>query len=315
MTGERGDEVIGFRIGTRGSALATTQSGMIRDQLNALATMKTPEAAHSDLVIITTPGDRSQAPVEKIGVGVFTHTLRQALLDGEIDIAVHSCKDLPTAPVEGIHTIYPAREIFNEALVSRDNLTLDQLPHGAKVGTSAPRRVGQLRHLRPDLDIRPLRGNVDTRIRKVREGELDAIILAGAGITRLGRADEASQLFPVDQFLPAPAQGILAVEALAGTAAAKAIDQLSDPAATAMAVAEREVLSYLHAGCTAPIGAHASVTETGIELEAGIFPITDTESGTTTPIRVYASGTDPIAVGRDAAEQLLASAANQYLEN
>ncbi|MDY6049595.1 MAG: hydroxymethylbilane synthase [Corynebacterium sp.] len=304
----------GFRIGTRGSALATTQSGMIRDQLNN----------HSELVIITTPGDRSQAPVENIGVGVFTHTLRQALLDGDIDIAVHSCKDLPTAPVAGIHTIYPAREIFNEVLISRDNLTLDQLPTGAKVGTSAPRRVGQLRYLRPDLEIRPLRGNVDTRIRKVREGELDAIILAGAGIIRLGRAGEASESFPVDQFLPAPAQGILAVEALAGTDAAAAIDQLSDPAATAMAVAEREVLSYLQAGCTAPIGAHASVTvqsaddqptETVIELEAGIFPVSETVSDDAAPIRVRATGTDPVTVGRDAAEQLLAAGADQFLEH
>lgn len=176
------------KIGTRGSKLATTQAGHVRDWI-------TDNGTPSELHIVTTEGDINMAPVERIGVGVFTHALREALHAQECDIAVHSFKDLPTAPDERFHLIVPKREDNREALIARDGLTLDELPQGAKVGTSAPRRISQLKALRPDLDIRPLRGNIETRMSYVTDGELDAVMLAYAGLVRAGYADRATQVF------------------------------------------------------------------------------------------------------------------------
>src|SRR5690625_3791628 len=152
------------------------------------------------------------APVERIGVGVFTHALREALHAQECDIAVHSFKDLPTAPDERFHLIMHKSEDNREALIAHDGLTLDELPQGAKVGTSAPRRISQLKALRPDLDIRPLRGNIETRMSYVTDGELDAVMLAYAGLVRAGYADRATQGFSPEELMPAPAQGALADE-------------------------------------------------------------------------------------------------------
>ena len=191
-----------LNIGTRGSHLATTQSGHVRD---ALARAGYP----GELKIVTTAGDLSQAPVERIGVGVFTSALRDALFVGDVDVAVHSFKDLPTAYEPRAHMVIPVREDNREALIARDGLTLDQLPQGARVGTSAPRRISQLRALRPDLDIRPLRGNIERRMGFVEDGELDAIVLAYAGLQRGGYGARTTQLFDADVFMPAPAQGCL----------------------------------------------------------------------------------------------------------
>ena len=194
-----------FKIGTRGSHLATTQTGHVRDALG--------EHGHAaELQIVTTPGDLSQAPVERIGVGVFTSALRDALFHSEVDIAVHSFKDLPTADEPRAHMVIPTREDSREALIARDGLTLAELPEGARVGTSAPRRVSQLKATRPDLDIRPLRGNIERRMSYVEDGELDAIILAYAGLVRGGYGDRATEVFAPEVFMPAPAQGALAVE-------------------------------------------------------------------------------------------------------
>ncbi|MEH0147515.1 hydroxymethylbilane synthase [Corynebacterium sp. Q4381] len=260
------------RIGTRGSHLATTQSGHVRDALG--------ELGHpAELHIVTTPGDVSTAPVERIGVGVFTSALRDALFAGEVDIAVHSFKDLPTADEPRAHLIVPAREDNREALIARDGLTLDQLPQGARVGTSAPRRVSQLRSLRPDLEIRPLRGNIETRMGYVTSGELDAIVLAYAGLSRGGYAERATQIFEPHVLMPAPAQGALAVECRSGDDKTRsAIDALSDRVATVQARAERQVLATLEAGCTAPVAAYATYGgETGGEdvltLSAGVFAL------------------------------------------
>ena len=144
-------------------------------------------AGHSaELTIVTTAGDMSQAPVEHIGVGVFTTAIRQALFDGEADVAVHSFKDLPTAHEPRTHLIIPVREDRREALIARDGVKLADLPQGARVGTSAPRRIAQLRAKRPDLDIRPLRGNIESRMGRVNSGELDAVVLAYAGMSRVG---------------------------------------------------------------------------------------------------------------------------------
>ncbi|MEV6323219.1 hydroxymethylbilane synthase [Nocardia sp. NPDC051787] len=245
-----------WRIGTRGSLLALTQAGTVRDALIA--------AGHpAELVVIKTAGDLSADPVQKIGVGVFTSALRDELAAGAIDIAVHSYKDLPTAqdPRFTIAAI-PPREDPRDALVARDGLVLGELPAGAKVGTSAPRRAAQLRALGLGLDIVPLRGNLDTRLRKVSEGELDAVVVARAGLARIERLDAVTEALEPVQMLPAPAQGALAVECRSDDAALVAIlTGLDDAAARASVLAERSLLAELEAGCTAPIGALAEVVE------------------------------------------------------
>lgn len=283
-----------LKIGTRGSHLATTQAGHVRDDLGAVG-------HPAELKIVVTPGDLSQAPVERIGVGVFTSALRDALFNGEVDVAVHSFKDLPTAYEPRSYLIVPKREDNREALIARDGLTLADLPEGARVGTSAPRRVSQLRALRPDLDIRPLRGNIERRMGYVESGELDAIMLAYAGLVRGGYGDRATQVFDPHEFIPAPAQGALAVECRVDDEAGReAIAKLIDDTATAEARAERTVLAVLEAGCTAPVAATARATENGIELRAGVFALDGSRS-----LVEDVQGTDPEEIGRRAAEALL----------
>ncbi|MFI6046037.1 hydroxymethylbilane synthase [Nocardia sp. NPDC051321] len=254
-----------WRIGTRGSLLALTQSGTIRDALVA--------AGHeAELVVVKTLGDLSSEPVQQIGVGVFTSALRDELAAGNIDIAVHSYKDLPTAqdPRFTIAAI-PPREDPRDALVARDGLVLGELPAGAKVGTSAPRRASQLRALGLGLDIVALRGNLDTRLRKVSEGDLDAVVVARAGLARIGRLDAVTEALEPVQMLPAPGQGALAVECRStDTELIEALTALDDAATRASIVAERALLAELEAGCTAPIGALAEVVES-IDEDGRIF--------------------------------------------
>lgn len=283
-----------FSIGTRGSHLATTQSGHVRDALG--------EVGHpAELQIVTTSGDLSQAPVERIGVGVFTSALRDALFTGEVDIAVHSFKDLPTADEPRAHMVVPARADSREALIARDGLTLAELPRGARVGTSAPRRISQLKAIRPDLDIRPLRGNIERRMSYVENGELDAIILAYAGLVRGGYGDRPAEVFDPQVFMPAPAQGALAVECRTDDAAARAaIDKLADASATAESTAERSVLATLEAGCTAPVAATAMRNGDTVALRAGVFALDGSRQ-----LVEEAEGTDPAELGRRVAEALL----------
>lgn len=283
-----------FSIGTRGSHLATTQSGHVRDALE--------EVGHpAELQIVTTSGDLSQAPVERIGVGVFTSALRDALFTGEVDIAVHSFKDLPTADEPRAHMVVPARADSREALIARDGLTLAALPQGARVGTSAPRRISQLKAIRPDLDIRPLRGNIERRMSYVENGELDAIILAYAGLVRGGYGDRPTEVFDPQVFMPAPAQGALAVECRTDDAAARAaIDKLADASATAESTAERSVLATLEAGCTAPVAATAVRNGDKVALRAGVFALDGSRQ-----LVEEAEGTDPAELGRRIAEALL----------
>lgn len=283
-----------FSIGTRGSHLATTQSGHVRDALG--------EVGHpAELQIVTTSGDLSQAPVERIGVGVFTSALRDALFTGEVDIAVHSFKDLPTADEPRAHMVVPARADSREALIARDGLTLAALPRGARVGTSAPRRISQLKAIRPDLDIRPLRGNIERRMSYVENGELDAIILAYAGLVRGGYGDRPTEVFDPQVFMPAPAQGALAVECRTDDAAARAaIDKLADASATAESTAERSVLATLEAGCTAPVAATAMRNGDTVALRAGVFALDGSRQ-----LVEEAEGTDPAELGRRVAEALL----------
>lgn len=283
-----------FSIGTRGSHLATTQSGHVRDALG--------EVGHpAELQIVTTSGDLSQAPVERIGVGVFTSALRDALFTGEVDIAVHSFKDLPTADEPRAHMVVPARADSREALIARGGLTLAELPRGARVGTSAPRRISQLKAIRPDLDIRPLRGNIERRMSYVENGELDAIILAYAGLVRGGYGDRPTEVFDPQVFMPAPAQGALAVECRTDDAAARAaIDKLADASATAESTAERSVLATLEAGCTAPVAATAVRNDDKVALRAGVFALDGSRQ-----LVEEAEGTDPAELGRRVAEALL----------
>ncbi|MCZ9291587.1 hydroxymethylbilane synthase [Corynebacterium lehmanniae] len=292
-----------FKIGTRGSHLATTQTGHVRDALG--------EHGHpAELQIVTTQGDLSQAPVERIGVGVFTSALRDALFHGEVDIAVHSFKDLPTADEPRAHMIIPVREDSREALIARDGLTLAELPEGARVGTSAPRRVSQLKAVRPDLDIRPLRGNIERRMSYVEDGELDAIILAYAGLVRGGYGDRATEVFSPEVFMPAPAQGALAVECRFDDAVAReAIDTLIDASATAESTAERAVLARLEAGCTAPVAASAVFDGSGVTLRAGVFALDGSRQ-----LVEEAQGADPAELGRKVAEVLLERGAADLME-
>lgn len=254
-----------IRIGTRGSLLATTQAGVVRDALIALG-------HPAELVIISTEGDRSSAPIAEIGVGVFTAALREAIDDGRVDVAVHSYKDLPTAPDERfVIAAIPPREDPRDALVARDGLVLGELPVGSVIGTSSPRRAAQLRALGLGLEIRPLRGNLDTRLNRVSSGDLDGIVVARAGLARIGRLGDVSESLEPVQMLPAPAQGALAVECRARDAdLAAVLAELDDPDTRAAVTAERVLLAELEAGCSAPVGAIAEVVES-IDEEGRVF--------------------------------------------
>jgi hydroxymethylbilane synthase len=246
-----------LRLGTRASALARTQSQTVADAITAATGVPV------ELVHITTEGDRSRAAITQLGgTGVFVTAIRAALLDGRIDLAVHSYKDLPTAPADGlVLAAVPVREDPRDALVARDGLTLGELPPGSRIGTGAPRRVAQLRALGLGLEVVAIRGNVDTRLRRVAEGDFDAVVVAAAGLARLSRLDEAAELLDPGQMLPAPGQGALAVECRANDQSLVdgLCQALDDPATRAAVNAERTVLAALEAGCTAPVGALADV--------------------------------------------------------
>ncbi len=255
-----------LRLGTRGSALALAQSGAVADALRAAT------GREVELVEIVTAGDRSSLPVQRLGQGVFVSALRDALLAKEIDVAVHSYKDLPSAPADGLSVAaVPRRADPRDALVARDGRTLAQLPPGATVGTGAVRRIAQLNALGKDLKVVPIRGNVDTRLRRVRagreggratDGELDAVVLASAGLARLGRLAEVTELLDPELMLPAPAQGALAVECRTEDEELVGILGMLDHGTTRAAVtAERALLAALEAGCSAPVAALATVAD------------------------------------------------------
>ncbi|MGW4057378.1 hydroxymethylbilane synthase [Amycolatopsis sp. NPDC004747] len=244
-------------MGTRGSKLALTQTGTVADALRATG-------VEVEIVKVTTPGDRSLAPIATIGVGVFTSALREALLRNEVDVIVHSYKDLPTAPEPGITlAAVPPREDPRDALIARDGLTLGELPPGSTVGTGAARRTAQLRALGLGLEIVPIRGNIDTRMRKVTDGELDAVVLARAGLARVGLVEAITETLDPIQMLPAPAQGALAVECRAGDVDLEQLlrSTLDDEGTRAAVTAERALLAALEAGCSAPVGALAEIVE------------------------------------------------------
>jgi hydroxymethylbilane synthase len=246
-----------IRIGTRGSALALAQTGTVAAQLEQAG-------ARVELITVVTPGDKSSAPIAEIGIGVFTSALRDALADGTVDVAIHSYKDLPTAPDPRLSlAAVPPRQDPRDALIARDGLTLGELPAGSRVGTGSPRRAAQIQALGLGLEIVPIRGNVDTRVRKVTDGELDAVVLARAGLARLGRLDVITEVLDPIQVLPAPAQGALAVECRVDDVDTEHLLQsiVDDEATRAAVGAERALLAALEAGCQAPVGALADVVE------------------------------------------------------
>jgi hydroxymethylbilane synthase len=260
-----------LKLGTRRSRLALTQSQWVADAITAAT--GTPV----ELVHVVTEGDVSKAAIAQLGgTGVFVTAIRQALVAGEIDLAVHSYKDLPTAPEPGlVLAAVPVREDPRDALVARDGLTLGELPPGSKVGTGAPRRVAQLRALGLGLDVVPIRGNVDTRMARVaglggEDADLDAVVLARAGLARLGRLDAITETLDPLQVLPAPAQGALAVECRADDARTRELLAPLEHAGTrACVVAERSTLAALEAGCSAPVAAYAVLADGAHDDEDG----------------------------------------------
>lgn len=298
-----------LRVGTRASALARIQTSRVVDTLGDRPV---------DVVTISTEGDRSRAALAQIGgTGVFVSALREALLAGDIDVAVHSFKDLPTATADGVVVAaVPPREDARDALVARDGLTLGQLPPGSRIGTGSPRRAAQLRALGFGLQVVAIRGNVDTRLAKVSAGELDAVVLAHAGLRRLGRADAITEVLDPMQMLPAPAQGALAVECRADDEATRVVlAQLDDADSRATVAAERAVLTALEAGCSSPIGALAEVADgdTGAQIYLR-GSVTKTDGSDAVRLSATGSTQDADAVGRLLAADLVAAGAETMME-
>jgi hydroxymethylbilane synthase len=299
---------IPLRIGTRGSALARSQTTTVIASLAALG-------IKAEAVEIVTTGDRSTADLVQIGgTGVFASALRDALGDGTIDVAVHSYKDLPTAAAPGLLVAaVPAREDPRDVLVARDRLTLGELPVGAVIGTGSPRRAAQIRALGLGVEVVPIRGNVDTRLGKVVAGELDAVVLARAGLARLDRLDVVTETLDPLLVLPAPAQGALAVECRASdgelVAQLAALDHADSRAAV---TAERALLAALEAGCTAPVGGLAVIAEGDDGPELFLRGSVTAADGSDA-VRLSATGpvTDAAATGRRLAADLLDDGANE----
>ncbi|MCI1748051.1 MAG: hydroxymethylbilane synthase [Acidipropionibacterium sp.] len=269
------------RLATRASKLATTQSELVAAALDE-------HGLDVELVHVTTHGDVVSTPLSKMGgIGVFASAIRTDLLEGRCDIAVHSFKDLPTGQPLGLTVAaVPAREDPHDALVARDRLKLADLPAGSKVGTGSPRRAAQLRAARPDLEIVDIRGNVDTRVGRVRgfggREDLDAVIVAASGLSRLGRGSDITEVLDADVMLPAPAQGALAVECRTADsrhgALAKGLAAIDDLPSRLCATAERAVLAGLEAGCAAPVGCLAKVESGLLDLHAVVVSVDGTKS-------------------------------------
>lgn len=297
-----------LRIGTRGSALARSQTSTVIASLAEIG-------IKAEAVEIVTTGDRSTADLTVIGgTGVFASALRDALGDGSIDVAVHSYKDLPTATAPGlVVAAVPLREDPRDVLVARDRLTLGELPVGAVIGTGSPRRTAQLRALGLGVEVVPIRGNVDTRLGKVTAGEVDAVVLARAGLARLDLLDAVTETLDPLLVLPAPAQGALAVECRASdgelVGRLAALDHADSRAAV---TAERALLAALEAGCTAPVGGLAVIAEGDDGPELFLRGSVTAADGSDA-VRLSATGpvTDAAAIGRRLAADLLDDGANE----
>lgn len=298
-----------LRIGTRASELARTQAERVA------AILADKSGRDVELVPITSEGDRSTAPLASFGgVGVFVAALREALAAGEVDAAVHSLKDMPTAPDPRLTVAaVTRREDPRDALVARDGFALAELPVGARIGTGSPRRRAQLEALGLGLEVVEIRGNVGTRLAKVADGELDAVVVAAAGLARLGRLAEATELLDPGVMLPAPGQGALAVEVRREDRRNAALVAMLDDRATRAAVtAERRLLFMLEAGCSAPVGALAEIAEGDFGEELWLRGVV---ADSTSSIRLSAVGNpqDPMEVGERLAAELLANGADRIV--
>ncbi len=295
-----------LRLGTRRSPMAVAQSQLVGRAITART------GREVELVGIDSAGDKSRELLTQIGgTGVFVSALRSSLLAGEVDIAVHSLKDLPVLPADGIVlAAVPGRDDPRDALVGRDGAKLADLPAGARVGTGSPRRAAQLLLLRPDINPVPVRGNAGTRLAKVETRELDGVVLAHAGLARIGRLDAVSQIFEPDEMLPAAGQGALAVECSAGREDLVALlGGIDDAVSRAAATAERGLLAGLQAGCAAPVGAYAA----GIDVLRLTGVVVAADGGMA--LRGSASGTlaEAEIIGRQLAADLLSRGAGRYM--
>lgn len=295
-----------LRLGTRASTLARTQTASVAAALEETG-MRT------ELVPMTSEGDHTRASLASLGgTGVFAARLRQALLAGQCDAVVHSLKDLPATDHPGLRiAATPPRGDARDVLCARDGLTVDTLPEGATVGTGSPRRAAQLRAHRPDLQVRDIRGNVETRLGYVTGAELDAVVLAGAGLQRVSRTEAISQYLPLADWPAAPGQGILAVEVREEDAELTAqLAAVHDPSAWACAQAERGVLARLEAGCAAPVAAYAEVAGDRVQLHAVAYH--PHQAGD-----LHARGSSTLAeaaqLGARMAEELLAGGAGEWI--
>jgi len=265
-----------------------------------------------EIVGVTTLGDVSRAQLTQIGgTGVFVSALREALLGGQVDLAVHSLKDLPTGPAAGVTlAAVPPRDDPRDALIARDGAKLADLPPGARIGTGSPRRAAQLLGLRADLRCVPIRGNAGTRLGKVSEGELDAVVLAYAGLARIGHVGTITQVFEPEEMLPAPGQGALAVECRADDAELTALLQaVTDEPSMAAVTAERSLLEALEAGCSAPIGAYAAGSAQ-LRMQAAVM---SPDGSRTLRAHGGAPAADAWQLGRDLAAELLRSGASDLI--
>jgi len=295
-----------IRIGTRGSALALAQAG-------AVAAMLETRGAAVETVVIRTTGDGGAEPLSESPTGLFVREIEQALMSRAVDLAVHSMKDLPTDERPGLAVVaVPERSDPRDALVSRGGVGLSALPSGSKVATSSPRRAAQVRASRQDLAVVGVRGNVDTRLRKLGEGQFDALVLAYAGLLRLGLADRVSEVLPPEICVPAPGQGALALQARKDDAATRdlvgRLDHLPSRLAT---TAERAFLSELGAGCTLPAGALATVADGRVRLQA----VVANRAGSSVMRReVVGAAQDAEALGRSLADEMLRAGARVLIE-
>jgi len=308
-----------IRVGTRGSALARTQTGWVVERMRLCGLA-------AEVEVVSTQGDaRSDVPIAAIGGdGVFVRELERALLDGRIDAAVHSLKDMPTEETPGLAiACVPARETPFDVLVARTACTLERLPKAAVVGTSSVRRIAQVRAVRPDLEVRSIRGNVDTRLRRLDAGEYDCLILAGAGLERLGLSHRVTQVLRPTTFWPAVAQGALGIQIRSADRwLSSLLEPLDDPATHEAVRAERSCLAALAGGCLAPIGGWGRRTAAGL-LELGACVLEDRGDTVHRIVAEAAAPADggparreltvPEALGRRVAEMLLARGADAML--
>lgn len=295
-----------LRLGTRGSTLAQWQAKWVATELRHAG-------FEVDIVLIRTQGDARSGPIGELGgQGVFTKEIQRALLDHRIDVAVHSLKDLPTEPVQGLEIVaVPPRESAGDALVSRDRVAFDQLPTGAVVGTGSMRRQAQLLHARGDLTVRGIRGNVETRLRHLDDGAYDALVMAEAGLKRLALSHRVTDVLPKSWMLPAIGQGALAVETRAGDQRTREkVACLDDSDTHSCVMAERVLLASLHGGCLAPVGAWGRVKEGQLFLDASVL---HPQGTTRLSGHVVGLPEQSEEVGRKAADQLLSQGAGDLI--